>query len=116
MQVLDHRIEIEALEFLRIAERVAHRAGQGGRVVESLKVQPVRPPVTVRVCVGPARERALAFICHGSLRSCSACSCFVYLKPRLLRTRWSSSRGLAASKVRNRTLRFAHLLTRRRHS
>ena len=64
MKVLDHGIQVEALEFLGVVERLAHRIGQGGVLVENLKVQLVRPPVTVRVCVGPARERALAFTCH----------------------------------------------------
>ena len=64
MKVLDHGIQVEALEFLGVVERLAHRIGQGGVLVENLKVQLVRPPVTVRVCAGPARERALAFACH----------------------------------------------------
>ena len=39
VQVLDHRIEVEALEFLGVVERLAHRIGQGGVLVENLKVQ-----------------------------------------------------------------------------
>ena len=77
MQVLDHGIQVEALEFLGVVERLAHRIGQGGVLVENLKVQLVRPPVAVRVSAGAARERALAralvSLCvHVSLRSCSA--------------------------------------------
>ena len=57
MQVLDHRVEIEALELLRVVERLAHRIGQVGVPMENLEVQLVRPPVAVPVS---ARERALA--------------------------------------------------------
>ena len=60
-QVLDHRIEIKALEFLRIVERLAHRVGQGRMLVESLKVQLVRPPVTIRPAyTSRVHDRALA--------------------------------------------------------
>src|SRR4029077_12518084 len=64
MQVFDHRVQVETLEFLGVVEPLAHRIGRGGVLVEDLKVQLVRPPVTVRVCADPARERALAFTCH----------------------------------------------------
>src|SRR5271169_1976452 len=72
MQVLDHGIQIEALEFLGVVERLAHRIGLGRVLVENLQIQLVRPPVTVRV-----HDRALACalvisLCvHFSLRSCS---------------------------------------------
>ena len=65
MQVLDHRIQVEALEILGVVERLAHRIRQGGMLVQNLNVQLVRPPVTVRVCAGSTREWALAFACHG---------------------------------------------------
>ena len=71
MQVLDHRIQVEALEFLCVIKRFAHRIGQNRVLVENLKVDLLRPPVTVRVCAVLARERALAFTCHFSSR-CSA--------------------------------------------
>ncbi len=61
MKVLDHGIQVETLEFLGVVELLAHRIGQGGVLVENLKVQLVRPPVTVRVCGSSARERALGF-------------------------------------------------------
>src|SRR5208337_4748883 len=61
MKVLDHRVQVEALEFLGVVERLAHRIGPGRVLVENPKVQLVRPPVTVRVRTGPARDRALAF-------------------------------------------------------
>ncbi len=64
MQVLDHGIQVEALEFPGVVERLAHRIGQAGVLVENLKVQLARPPVTVRRSAGPARERALGFICQ----------------------------------------------------
>src|SRR5579859_546490 len=66
MQVLNDGIQVEALEFLGIVERLAHRVGQGGVLVKDLKVQLVRPPVTIRVRAGPAREGALAFVWHVS--------------------------------------------------
>ena len=73
MKVLDHGIEVEAFEFLGVVERLAHRIGQGGVLVENLKVQLVRPPVAVGV-----HDRALAgaggqcgFVVHvSSLRMC----------------------------------------------
>jgi hypothetical protein len=45
--------QIEALEFLGVVECLAHRIGQRGMLMENLKVQLVRPPVTVGVCAGP---------------------------------------------------------------
>ena len=48
MKVLDHGIQVEALEFLGIVERLAHRIGKVRVLVENLQVQLVRPPVTVR--------------------------------------------------------------------
>ena len=53
MEILDHGIEVEALEFLGVVERLTHRIG----AVETLKAQLVRPPVAVRVCLA---ERAFA--------------------------------------------------------
>ena len=49
MQVLDHGVEVEALELLGVVERLAHRIGQVGVPMENLNVQRVRPPVAVRV-------------------------------------------------------------------
>ncbi len=60
MQVLDHGVEVEALEFLGIVERFAHRIG-GGRVgMEHADIELLRPPVAVPVSAGAAGERALA--------------------------------------------------------
>ena len=39
VQVLDHGIEVEALEFLGVVERLAHRIGQAGVLVEDLQVR-----------------------------------------------------------------------------
>ena len=64
VKVLDHGVQVEALELLGVVERLAHRIGQGGVLVENLKVQLVRPPVAVRGYAGPARDRAFAFACH----------------------------------------------------
>ena len=81
MQVFDHRIQIETLEFLGVVELLTHRIGQGGVAVETLKAQLVRPPVAVRVGLERAFARALVigFRVHVCLRSCSFCfSRFVY--------------------------------------
>jgi hypothetical protein len=43
---------------------LADRIGQVGMLVENPEIQLVRPPVTVGMCAGPARYRALAFACH----------------------------------------------------
>jgi hypothetical protein len=59
VQVLDHGVEVEALEFLGVVEGRAHRIGQGGVLVENVKVQLVRPPVAVRPA-GRVHDRALA--------------------------------------------------------
>ena len=42
MQVLDHGVEVEGLELLGVVERLAHRIGQTGVPVETLKAQTVR--------------------------------------------------------------------------
>ena len=74
MQVLDHRVHVESLEFLGIVEILAHRIGQIGVPMENLNVQLVRPPVAVGTSPG-ACERALARVflvglcIHGFLRS-----------------------------------------------
>src|SRR5947199_1453523 len=76
MQILDHGVEIEPLEFLGVVERLAHRIGQLGIPMQNLQVQLLRPPVAVPVSAG--RERAFAralvvSLCvHVSLRSVSA--------------------------------------------
>jgi hypothetical protein len=64
MEILDHGGQIEALEFLGIVERLAHRIGQGGVLVENLQVQLVRPPVTIGWSAGSARKRALGNVIH----------------------------------------------------
>src|SRR5256885_722754 len=42
VQVLDHGLQVEALEFLGVVERLVHRVGQGGVMVQNLNVQLVR--------------------------------------------------------------------------
>ena len=66
MEILDHGIQVEALEFLGVVERLAHRIGQAGVLVENLKVQLVRPPVPVASCAAP---RARPGTCPRSLFS-----------------------------------------------
>ncbi len=48
MEVLDHGIQVEALEFFRIIELLVHRIGQGGVLVQDLQVQLIRPPARIR--------------------------------------------------------------------
>jgi hypothetical protein len=66
MQVLDDRIEVEAVEFPGVVERPAHRIGLGRVLVEHRNVQLVRPPVTIRPGRNRrVRDRAFAFFRHG---------------------------------------------------
>ena len=48
MEVLDHGIQVEALELLGVVERLAHGIGQRGVLVQDLEVQLIGPPVRVR--------------------------------------------------------------------
>src|SRR5689334_5304625 len=57
MQVLDHGVEVEAIELLSVIEGLTHWIGQIGVAMENRNVQLVWPPVTVPV--SPS-ERALA--------------------------------------------------------
>ncbi len=54
MEVLDHGIQVEALELFRVIELLVHRIGQGGVLVQDLQVQLIRPPVRIRR--GPSRR------------------------------------------------------------
>jgi hypothetical protein len=75
-QVLDHPIEVEGLELLRVIEIPVHRIGQAGVSMENLEVEHVRPPVAIRV-VASARERTLHRGASVSLCvHCSSPSCF----------------------------------------
>src|ERR1700694_3391813 len=70
MKVLDHGIQVEALELLGVVERLAHGIGQGRVLVENPQVQLIGPPVLIRhgpnrrALVRPARHRALAIAFH----------------------------------------------------
>ena len=62
VQVLNYRIEIEALEFFGVIELLAHRIGQRRVLMKHLEVQLVRPPVRIGVGFASAvRYGALAF-------------------------------------------------------
>ena len=86
VQVLDHRIEVEALEFLGIIERRAERIGRRMDGVQHADIEMLRPPVAVTaalverdVALGAVRHRALAgtIIClrvHRSLLRASGSS------------------------------------------
>src|SRR5262245_21852142 len=72
MEVLDHGLQVEALELLGVVERLAHWIGQSGVPMETLEVQLVRPPVTVRLVHDRAFARAFVGLCvHVSLQLCS---------------------------------------------
>ena len=47
VQILDHCIEIEALEFLGVVEALAHRVRGGCMLLQDLEIQPIRPPFLV---------------------------------------------------------------------
>ena len=57
MKVLDHGIQVEALEFFRVIELLAHGIGQRGVLVQDVQVQLIRPPVGIRA--GSGERRAL---------------------------------------------------------
>src|SRR5208282_2059821 len=89
IEVLDHGIEVELLEFLSIVKLLVHRIGQAGVPVEDLQVELIRPPVRIhrvaspRVSAFSARYRAIGFGCRHVLvlpifvqRLCSFVSCF----------------------------------------
>ncbi len=61
MQVFDHGIQIETLEFLGVIELLAHRIGQVRVLMQDLQVHLIRPPVAVRGSGGSVVERALGF-------------------------------------------------------
>src|SRR5262245_6328033 len=88
MQVLDHGFEVEALEFLGVVERLAHWIGQSGVPMETLEVQLVRPPVSVRPRYGVSHRalaRALVGLCvHVSLQAFAAFSRSIYKAHRFL--------------------------------
>ena len=79
MEILDHRIQVEALELLGIVERLAHRVRLGRVLMQDVQPQLIGPPGGVRPGTAPhrgvdcgARERARHFVWHGSLRGSSA--------------------------------------------
>src|SRR5262249_30820959 len=77
----DHSIEVEGLEFLGVVERRTHRIRQRGVPMENLKVQLVRPPVTVGLSDVHHRAFARALVgfgVHSTLRACSACCPLLY--------------------------------------
>src|SRR5262245_47548621 len=85
MEVLDHGLQVEGLEFFGVVERLAHRVGEGGVLVENLNVELVRPPVTVRLVHDRALARALVSLrVHVSLQACAAFSGSIYKDHRFL--------------------------------
>ena len=70
MEVLNHGIQVEALECLDVVELLAHGIAQGRVLVENPQVQLIGPPVPVRPgpnpgeLMGSTRHRALAFAVH----------------------------------------------------
>ena len=65
MQVLDHGIQVETLEFFRIIKLLVHGIGQRGVLVKQLQIQLIRPPVRIRrspgCCVSAAHYWAFGF-------------------------------------------------------
>ena len=47
MQILLHRIEIEALEFGTVIKTFAHRIGLGGVLMKNAQVELIGPPIAV---------------------------------------------------------------------
>src|SRR5262245_41656303 len=85
MEVLDHGLQVEALELLGVVEHLAHWIGQSGVPMETLEVQLVRPPVTVRLVHDRALARALVGLrVHVSLQACAAFSRSVYKDHRFV--------------------------------
>ena len=75
-QVGDHRVEVEALEFLCVIECLAHGIGARRMLMQDLHVQMIRPPVAICMTALAAAERAFArafmnLVVHLSLRLCS---------------------------------------------
>ena len=54
MQVLDNRVQIQALELFRVVKPFAHRIGLGRMLVQNLQIQLIGPPV----CVGRGSSRS----------------------------------------------------------
>ena len=75
LEVLDDRIQVEAIEFLGVIELLAHRVGQGRLPVEDMDIELIRPPVPVRTRAAAAANRAFAFVFHG-LSSCNSADNF----------------------------------------
>src|SRR5690242_9544869 len=48
MQVLDHGVQIEALELLSVVERLPHRIGQWRVLVQNFQVELIWPPTRIR--------------------------------------------------------------------
>src|ERR1700733_5416592 len=51
VQILDHSLQVEALELFRVIELLAHRIGQRGMLVQDIHVHLIRPPIAVNVNV-----------------------------------------------------------------
>ena len=60
VEVLLQRGEVELLEFLGVVELLAHRVGLRRVLVQDLEVQPVGPPVAVRLGAGMVRAPCIA--------------------------------------------------------
>ena len=76
-EILDHRIQVEALELLGVVEAFSHRIGHVGIAVQNRNVQRVRPPVAVGASAATGERtfpRAFVSFCvHVSLLSCPGC-------------------------------------------
>ena len=62
MKVLDHGIQIEALELFRVIEFLVHGIGQGRVLVQDVQAKLIGPPVGIRIGFASAvSDRALGF-------------------------------------------------------
>ena len=76
VQVLDHGVQVEALELLGVIEVLAHRIGQGGVLVKNLNV---RAGSATILCSSVRGSRPLPGICFRLPCSLLLCGIFIYI-------------------------------------
>src|SRR5262249_26032180 len=70
-EVLDHGIQVEALEFLCVVKILVHGIGHGRVLAQDSQIEPVRPPLRIgRARKAAAVYWALAFACHSLILIC----------------------------------------------
>jgi hypothetical protein len=88
VEILDHGVQVEALEFLGVVERLAHRIGARRMLAKAIEAQVVGPPVPVHPARASMRDGALAagIVCHVCLPSNLLVSAAGKGAPRAART------------------------------